>query len=115
MDQFVKQFNCQRQMGNDGSDFGFPDSRTLSFEIPAGLKVVYPPHPNLTITSAASIAKKGEWCTLDNIEWAGGESIAKVIGGSQMWLICNEVEAGVELYKISTYPNACRVHSTRSR
>ena len=61
--------------------------------------IVFPEHPNLKITSRGSIAKLWEWVTVGHIEWGGGEPIAKVIGGSQMWIICNEIEAGVELFK----------------
>ena len=106
MDDLIREFRATNILRNNGKEWGFPDSETVSFEIPweeEGSDVMFPQHPNLVITSAASIAKRGEWCTLGHIEWGGGESIAKVIGGSQMWIITKDMRAGVELFKQSTY------------
>ena len=100
IEDVIEKLKCDGLMTNNGADFGFPGSRTVSFSFPEDSKdVVFPEHPNLKITSRGSIAKLGEWVTVGHIEWGGGESIAKVIGGSQLWFICNEIEAGVELFK----------------
>ena len=100
IEDLVTKLKCDGLMTNNGDDFGFPGSRTLSFSFAEDSKdIVFPEHPNLKITSRGSIAKLGEWVTVGHIEWGGGESIAKVIGGSQMWIICNKIEAGVELFK----------------
>ena len=104
VEYLIEKYNCGGIMANDGNDFDLPGSRTLSFEFPAGSSnVIFPKPPNLAITSVASIAKLGEWCTVGHIEWRGAVSIAKVIGGTQMWIICNNIEAGVDLFKQDTF------------
>ena len=73
VENLIKKYNCGGLMANDGNDFDLPGSRTLSFEFPAGSSnVIFPKHPNLAITSVASIAKLGEWCTVGHIEWGWG-------------------------------------------
>ena len=87
-------------------NFWYPGSETVFFEIPAGLNVIFPEHSNLQVTAAASIAKLGGWCSrrVVVIEWRGGEPIANVVGVRQKWIISNDVNSGVELYRQSTYP-----------
>ena len=68
VEDLIKKYNCGGLMANDGNDFDLPGSRILSFEFTAGSSnVMFPKHPNLAITSVASIAKLGEWCTVGHI------------------------------------------------
>ena len=61
IEDLVKKLKCDGLMTNNGDDFGFPGSRTLSFSFAADSKdIVFPEHPNLKITSRGSIAKLGE-------------------------------------------------------
>ena len=56
----------------------------------------------LTITSTGCLASVGGWFTPNYIEWTGGESVAKVISGSKLWLIANELETCKTLFKLET-------------
>ena len=102
LNEFIARYSAEHITKNNGDHFGFPVSKTVSFELPSESGVIYD-ETCLQITIAGSIAKFGDWCTLRHIEFMGGQSMAKVISGSQMRIITGDVEAGVDLMKLSTY------------
>ena len=64
IEDLIKKLKCGGLMTNDGNHFGFPESRTVSFEFSAESKdIMFPEHPNLVITSRGSIAKLGQCVT----------------------------------------------------
>ena len=106
LNEFIARYSAEHITRNNVDNFGFPGSKTVSFELPTESGVIYD-ETSCSQTSFASIAKFGDWFTLGHIEWTGGYSIAKVISGSQMRIITGEVEAGVNLTKLSTYYSLC--------
>ena len=101
-EDFIKEEHAFNQIENRGEDFGYGNSRTISFELPR-TEVNIIKHPAVNIMSAAGIAANGGWCTLGHIEWSAGESIAKHISGKKVWFISSEVNAALKLYDITSF------------
>ena len=51
----------------------------------------------------ACLAAWGPWITGSHTEWGGGESIAKLISGSKLWVIATTATAAKQLHRISTF------------
>ena len=99
--QFIEDQGATLLAENSGSHLhGLEASQTISFEFPASsIDFVRP--SNLTITSTGCLASVGGWFTPNHIEWAGSASVAKVVSGSKLWLISNELS----LKNVKCYSN----------
>ena len=88
-------------VGNDNP--GFKGCLTYSFELADKFIHCLPPPNNVVLRSKALLAAKGPWFTAANIEWGGGESIAKLESGRKIWIIATNAASSKFLMSIESF------------
>ena len=111
VDEFLRSenaFNMTTTFGSDRPEFveELADCKTISFELPQD-DVFFEKYPGVDVQSVACIAASGAWVTAPHIEWGGGESVAKLLSGSKLWVIATRPKAAEALQKIATYSGIC--------
>ena len=88
---------------------GFEGSRTFSFALPGRDVTTLVPDYITVTTSNDLLAVKGSWFTAGHIEYAGGESIAKLASGRNLWIISTNLASSQFVLNITDFNSVYRL------